>query len=313
MVSAVDREVVVSFSADDCAIQLVTPPDATDACVPGMRLNDEPCTAYLVFRPDAVQTSVATLQLLALNGDVDRSLRVVGAGRQSVIVMRHAPRGGTRFVGGAAPPATVVSVSPKGRTINGFAPSLSEDGTRLAFVSGFRSPPDSEAHAQVLLHVTDADGDRTWRSGPTTNVSRTARRRHVDVAVQPSLSGDGRRLAFVEILSDEEVGARVHVRDLERGISRPLSSQVELAPAYDVAPSLSRDGSTVTFTSDQIGYLPPGAATEGLPQVFVQAVPSDFAAESPAEGRLPVEGGRELRLVGLCGGERGRCPRRVRL
>ena len=91
---------------------------------------------------------------------------------------------------------------------------------------------DPVRKAQVFVHDTDAKADGTWVSGDTVNASLVedpalGHERHAEYAVQPSLSGDGRRLAFVDLSHREyqpgdgpgwvTTRSEVQVRDLQRG------------------------------------------------------------------------------------------------
>lgn len=289
--------VTIEFSASDCSMQLVVPEDDDgQACRAGDTLNDsDRCLAYVRFTPDTVAPALASLKLMT-DGFVWRTFRFAGAGRDQVVVMRRDPAGTGNFAGPGSPPAQVVSVDASGATLRGEAPTLSRDGRYVGFVSGFPwdDPDPDAAHQRVLVHDTDAEADGTGVSGETLDVSRVPGEegeQHADFAIQPSLSGDGRRIAFVEILREPEptsggtfwraVGSRAHVRDLDLGRTL-LASEVDPLSKEEIGfsrtPVLAGDGSTVAFTSNSRALVPGGVETDGQAQVYVRDLAPDFAA-----------------------------------
>ena len=300
IVSNLDQELdqVVHFTASDCAMQLVTPEhtstDLPPPCTENLTLEpSQECIAYVRYRPDSIGPSTATLSLSRSSFTL-RRFRFVGAGRHAVVAMRRDQSGHGNFAGPGRPAAQVVSVDGDGQVMRGAAPSLSSDGRYVAFVSGFSwalYDPSVDPH-RVYLHDTDRLGDRTYQLGSTTDVSvidGPDGEANVSHVVQPSLSGDASRIAFVHV-GDIEDGqqyvssAQVHVRDLTAGVSHivstPTGSEVDGSfPADGISyrPSLSRDGSTVAFTSGASDLLPPDAEADGYaPQVYVRDLAPDF-------------------------------------
>lgn len=287
-----DEPVDVRFSSSDCALALTPPPGAEDTpnyartdCYDGGSLDDgkTSCVAHVRFRPQSVRASVATLQLVdPEDGTIRRTFRFIAGGRDSTVVMRRDPSGSGRFSGPGTPPARIVSVDADGEVMSGTAPTLSGDGRYLAFVSGVTDTDEPSRKAQVFVHDTDASADGTWVSGDTVNASLVedpaqGHERYAEYAVQPSLSGDGRRLAFVDLdreyqANGEDVSwvttrSEVQVRDLERGITR----QASVSTMSD-QPSLGRDGRTAAFASIiQV-------EEEDQTQIYVTDLPSDLGS-----------------------------------
>ncbi len=126
---------------------------------------------------------------------------------------------------------------------------LSRDGSRVAFVSdasNLGAPGTGEA--QVFVRDLAA-GSTAWASVPEDGDPRHAH------ASMPSLSGDGRKVAFYQLDSafgwgmPVDRGGQVFVRDLAAATTT-LASVTDGAdpPAFDgIAPSLDGDGSHLAF------------------------------------------------------------------
>jgi len=292
-----DFSAAIRFEANDCALQLVEPAAPGDfaACVPGMTLvSGGSCRAYVRYQPRGVRPSVARLFLDSQAGT--RRFLFTGAGRTSVVVMRRDPSGRGDFAGKGSTPARIVSVRGSGAVIRGFAPSLSDDGRYVAFGSGFGPdrPTFTGQPSQVFWHDTDAAGDGTWVPGKTRNVSLVSGETtpvFAGYAVQPSLAGDGNRVAFVELLTEEttnpdvltKTGSVVWVHDLASGETVRASAPHDpgaLNPSSSVRPSLSRDGSTVAFASDSLAMVPDGVEADGPAEIYVRDLGPDFGVGS---------------------------------
>jgi len=292
-----DFSASLRFEANDCALQLVEPvaPGDFGACVPGMTLvAGGSCRAYVRYQPQGVRPSVARLFVASQDGI--RRFLFTGAGRTSVVVMRRDPSGRGDFAGKGSVPARIVSVLGSGTVIRGFAPSLSADGRYVAFGSGFGPdrPTFTGQPSQVFWHDTDAAGDGTWVPGKTRNVSRVLDgtvSTLAGYAVQPSLAGGGKRVAFVELLTEEtedpdqltRVGSVVWVHDLASGRTVRASAPDDpgaLNPSSSVRPSLSRDGSTVAFASDSLAMVPDGVGAEAPAEIYVRDLGPDFGVGS---------------------------------
>jgi streptogramin lyase len=189
----------------------------------------------------------------------------------------------------------VTPVVPDGQSLD---PALSDDGRFVAFESAApRLTPEcaSGRHVYVRDRVT----------GGVQCVSRTASGPGAGASSRPSISGDGRVVAFQSAAPNlvsgcTTNGAQVLVRRLETGemLCASVGGSGEPADAPSGAPALSRDGRYVAFESDASNVVP--ACGTGVTQVFVRdlvtltttcvslgpAGPGDLASGGPAISRL---------------------------
>ena len=159
---------------------------------------------------------------------------------------------------------------------NSFQPILSADGRTLVFVSHANNLVTNDNHA---LHL-DVFA-RNLESGRTTLVSVNASGvgGGNDDSVHPSISADGRYIAFASeasdlVSNDTNSTTDVFVRDLATGTTTPVStgspltvSQV-LAARSSADPQISTDGRWIVFSS-RMGHLVSGD-TNGIEDVFVR-------------------------------------------
>lgn len=172
----------------------------------------------------------------------------------------------------------MVSVGLSGAPANGESldPTISSDGRYIAFESKATNliANDSKGNAQWGVYVHD----RT--SGETKKVSGPMLTGHDLVGIeawsaQPSISGDGRYVAFVSIsnrivANDTNASADVFVRDMVTGIATRASvgSTGSEGTLGSAEPSISRNGRYVAFESrDTFDPLSP---TSSYRQVFVR-------------------------------------------
>ena len=161
----------------------------------------------------------------------------------------------------------IVSERPDGQRTNGPAaqPSLSADGRYVAFVSYSEGlvPGDDNLGPDVFVR------DRATGTTTAASVSSTgALPKYVTArpqSEQPSISGDGRYVAFSSNASDLVAGddyndVDVFVRDRVGGTTRMASVTATGEQAFggdSVGPSISADGRYVAFHSSA-GNLSPG-------------------------------------------------------
>ena len=149
---------------------------------------------------------------------------------------------------------TDVSVTPQGSAGDGTSdePAVSADGRYVAFASTSDNlvPGDTNGHSDVF--VRDRQTGTTVRASVT-----TAEVQADDDSDQPSISADGRSVAFSSLAANLAAGDTnghydVFVRDLQAGtttrVSVPTTGNSIGGDSF--APSLSADGTTVAFTSN---------------------------------------------------------------
>ncbi len=167
-----------------------------------------------------------------------------------------------------------------GTTIGaGGGVAISGNGRYVAFTTPFAGDP-ADSNGQNDIYVRDRQaGTLTWASLPPTG-GFPAPNQNLGCAL-PSLSGDGRYLAFQgpgNYVSPE--GATFLVREIfVRDFQRGLTALVSLGAAGDVAgdcrfPILTADGRQVAFDSPA-NNLTPGD-TNNMIDVFVRDITGDF-------------------------------------
>ena len=152
-------------------------------------------------------------------------------------------------------------------------PSISADGTRVAFTS-FAS--------NLVAGDTNKRGDvfvRNLATGAVTLVSTGASGQGNDVSDTPSISADGTRIAFSSFASnlvtgDTNSGEDAFLKDLATGtivlVSAGANGQQSEGSFPD--PSLSADGTRVAFSSPASNLV--AGDTNGTDDVFVRALPA---------------------------------------
>jgi Tol biopolymer transport system component len=155
------------------------------------------------------------------------------------------------------------SVSSTGAEANdmSFLPALSADGHIVAFKSNATNlvPNDTNQAADVFVH--DCTSGKTVRA----SVGDQGQQGN-DNAIPPSISGDGRFVAFGSFASNLLVGvntngnSQVYVRDLVNNTTTLISSSPLGQPGNggvpDLPPSISQDGSKVAFESLATNLVP---------------------------------------------------------
>ena len=150
------------------------------------------------------------------------------------------------------------SIPPVGEARNAAGqssqPSISDDGTRIAFVSTAQNLVDEDASADPDVFVYDFVEKETILVTPAVSPGTPPD----DETANPVISGDGRWVAFESTASNLVEGDTNGVRDiflsdLDQGekivrVSIDEDEQQVFDPSFD--PSISEDGSFVTFASE---------------------------------------------------------------
>lgn len=159
---------------------------------------------------------------------------------------------------------------------NSDAPSISSDGRFVAFVSQSTTllAPTVPSVVANQVYVRDT------QTGVTSLVSRNSSVGLVagDAASnEPSISGDGRYVTFVSSATNLVAGVsgtQVYLRDTQTGqtslVSRNNNASVVEGDADSTEPSISADGSIVTFVSQATNLLAPTVPSVAAGQVYVR-------------------------------------------
>jgi hypothetical protein len=236
-----------------CAIQLVDPatlhlanPFPASAnppppCTPNETLggsgNPTECLAYLLIDPSEVTTDVAEIGDGTDSGLVADYVSVTGV--SSVVIARRDLSGDGNF---AASPSTVVSVDSKGNQIPGATqPSVSATGRYVAFaapVPAGQTGMQVGGSTEVWRHDTDANGNATFKPGPTVLVSCLPKKpgtcAQAANADSPSLSGDGTRVAFATMPA---VSLEAGTPPAQPGPTPSIAIQARVTQAPSVSPT----------------------------------------------------------------------------
>jgi Tol biopolymer transport system component len=175
-----------------------------------------------------------------------------------------------RAVGGGAPPVLASGQSADPRS--NYNPALSADGRWVAFESALGNLNFAKRYGRMQILARDL------RSGRTIAVSHPPDLTFSRSAYNPTISGDGRLVAYEAYDRPEEPGGgtRVVVRDLRRGrehaVPAPSGVSAELSE-----PRLSADGRRLAFSA-----LARGAGRRS--EVFVRDLGSGRARRVSAPG-----------------------------
>jgi hypothetical protein len=169
------------------------------------------------------------------------------------------------------------SVSSSGEEANdmSFLPALNADGTIVAFKSNASNlvPNDTNQVADVFVH--DCVSGETVRA----SVGDDGQQGN-DIAIPPSISGDGRFVAFGSFANDLIAGVNTHnssqvyVRDLVNETTELISTspfgQAGDRGVPDLPPSISGDGTWVAFAS-LANNLVPSNRNLGYQDAYIRA------------------------------------------
>ena len=162
--------------------------------------------------------------------------------------------------------------------------AVSSDGRRLVY-SAFTAPNQS----QVFVYEARENSVRQLTQLGS---------RSVDVNLQPTISGDGKRVAFAtrrRVTNASDGGVELYVLDLPTGQVQQITNAPAAATA-EVVSSLNRDGSMVAFNFPRI--LSEAVSDDDLrnnSEIYLAAIPArpDFGAaivlNAAAQGREPEQ------------------------
>lgn len=162
------------------------------------------------------------------------------------------------------------SVSSDGQGANdiSFHPALNEDGTIVAFKSEATNLVPGDFNRQPDVFVHDCS------TGTTERVSvGNGGQEGNDIAIPPSITRDGTRVAFGSFASNLASVAtngrsQIYVRDLETGQTILISvndrGQAQNGSSPDLPPSICPDGNFVTFASSATNLGGGGASGQSI-------------------------------------------------
>lgn len=184
---------------------------------------------------------------------------------------------------------------PDGPTANGSssAPSISDDGTRVAFITEATNLGDGDTDAQEDEHVRDLS------TGSTILASRAdgaAGAKANNETRNAEISGDGRGVAFETAATnlgdgDDDAATDIHVRRLDAGrtVLASVGTQPKSQRGDSELPSISRDGNRVAFTSQAPGLVSPPVAS-GLYVRDIATGTLTLASRQPGGAGAPFPG-----------------------
>lgn len=181
---------------------------------------------------------------------------------------------------------TLVSVAQDGTRGNGLSayPSLSADGTRVAFSSDATNLVAGDTDTFTDIYVKDLETGELILASVDANGAKGD-----EGGNRPSLSANGSRVAFWSFASnwvpgDQTLTADVFVKDLSTGALFLASADQNGARGNggSSSASLSADGTRVAFES-QASNLAEGD-TDGDTDVFVKDLPTDVVTLASANG-----------------------------
>jgi Tol biopolymer transport system component len=171
---------------------------------------------------------------------------------------------------------TVVSTDSNGNKGNAPSdrPSLSADGTRVAFLSSGLTPGDNGVGKVYVKNITTGAVALASVNAAGTQAELGPGRDRHNEPEEPSLSADGSRVAFSTTARNFDSvftnGVQhIYVKDLTTGTLTRASvlSSGELANGLNADPALAPDGTKVAFTSSA-GNL--GGGDDGIDDVYVK-------------------------------------------
>ena len=185
---------------------------------------------------------------------------------------------------------------------NSSAPSISSDGRYVAFESFATNlvAGDGNGFLDVFVHDRDADGNGKYDEPGPGGVSTV----RVSVATGggeangdsnfPSISSDGRYVAFESfapdlVAGDTNTAIDIFVHDLQTGATTRVSRDLAGVEGNDNSnrPSISADGTSVTFQSDADNLVGAGNDNNGAPDIFAD----DLQAGAGGGGGSDSSGG----------------------
>ncbi len=164
---------------------------------------------------------------------------------------------------------TRISTGANGQGNGGsFTPSISADGTKVAFYSSASNLVAGDTNNRNDVFVV------TLATGAVTRVTTGAGGQPDSDSFGPSLSADGTKVAFYSFASnlvpgETDIGGNVFVKDLTTGaVTRVTTAINGQENGLSSAPSISADGTKVAFNSSASNLV--AGDTNGKDDIFVK-------------------------------------------
>ncbi|MET9762383.1 hypothetical protein ABZ016_25580 [Streptomyces sp. NPDC006372] len=258
------RAAVVSVVASMCAAAAV-PAEASeprprlefvDVTADGVKGNGH--SAYPVVSADGRQVAFLSWATNLASGDTDSAADVY---------VKDLRTGRLRWVSDVP--------GGEGENVEFGTPSISADGTRVAFAALAPNtwPPSRDVRLPAYVHDT-----RTGRIERIDETTDPALRR----VSTPVLSGNGRYVAFTGQPAGIGNRFRVHVRDLRRGTGSWIDHPLPSGEQSLASPTLSHDGRRVAYVAWDAG-TDPGEDHEGV-YVLDRRTGERFRADADCAG-----------------------------
>ncbi len=194
---------------------------------------------------------------------------------------------------------TRVSVDSAGNEANGVSdgPAISGDGRYVSFSSLADNLVAGDTNGAEDVFVYDRDTGTTTRDSVDTGGGEAN-----GSSFAPSLSADGRYLAFASdasdlVASDSNGVTDILVRDRDTGTTTRASADpldVE-GNGLSIRPSLSNDGRYVVF--DSLATNLRGTDANGVSDIFIRAVP-EVEVTSVSPNMLPIDATTSVTITG---------------
>ena len=142
----------------------------------------------------------------------------------------------------------------------GFDPTISDDGSRVEFLSTATNLGDGDTDNQVDAHVRDVASGRTLLASRADGAAGAKANAETAMA---QISGNGGRVVFATTATnlndgDTSPNSDIHIRDLDSGDTL-LVSYGSKGDGNSTDPAINSDGTRVIFLSDgSFGFDPPG-------------------------------------------------------
>jgi len=157
----------------------------------------------------------------------------------------------------------------------GEPPSLSADGTRVAFATTATNPSEGDTDREPDVYVRDLSTGKLILVSAADDGTKSN-----SFSDAPSLSADGKLVAFASYASNLDPAAadgrrQVYVKDLTSGeiILVSASDDGTAGNGHSLGPSLSADGTRVAFSSKADNLDP--ADSDPYPDVYVKDLTTD--------------------------------------